>query len=73
MSWKTDWDYLTGDLKVTVRAIDQDGRYRKFDFICYASDEVEAYDRLDALEDAALDLARLRNYHCTEVIDIKKI
>lgn len=73
MAFKTDWNYLTGDLKVTVKAIRQDGRYRIFYFTCYASDEVKACDRLSALAEAAYALAELRNYHLTELIDIKKV
>lgn len=71
MSWKSDWHYLTGDLKVTVRAIDEEDTYRTFDFTCYADKEVNSYDRLTYLEDIAHAMAKLQNYYHAEIIDIK--
>ena len=72
MSWKTDWYYLTGDLKVTVRGIDAEDTYRTFDFTCYVSNYINDYDRLTYLEDAARALANMRDYYQAEIIDIKK-
>ena len=73
MSWKSDWYYLTGDLKITVRGIDAEDTYRTFDFTCYVTDYINDYDRLSYLEDAAHAMAKLRDYYHAEIIDIKKI
>lgn len=73
MSWKNDWGYMSGNLQITVRAIDENGDYKKFTFECYVSKEVNGYDRLDNLSDVAHHVALLRNYYQGEIIDIKEL
>lgn len=72
MKWKTNWSYITGNVKVTVRATDENEDLQTFTFTCFLSREVNSYDRLDNLSDVAHHMALLRNYYRAEIIDIKE-
>ena len=73
MSWKLDWELMSGNVEVTVRAIDENGNYKKFTFTSYVSKEIDGYDRLDNLSDIAHHSALLRNYYQGEIIDVKEL
>lgn len=72
MKWKMNWSYITGNVKVTVRATDENEDLQTFTFTCFLSHEVNSYDRLDNLSDVAHHMALLRNYYRAEIIDIKE-
>jgi hypothetical protein len=72
MSWKREWVYLTGNVTVTVEALDERGKVQTFTFECFVSDKVNAYNRLDGLSEVARVLSNLRNLYHVEVIDIEK-
>ena len=72
MSWKPIWKLMSENVQITVRAIDENGDYKKFTFDCYVSKEINGYDRLDNLSDIAHHLALLRNYYQGEIIDVKE-
>ena len=73
MAWKTTWLYMSGNIQVTVSAIDHNEQKHTFTFTCFVSDDVSDYDRLDNLSDVAHHMALLRNYYHSEIIDIKKL
>lgn len=73
MSWKTEWKFMSGNVQITVRAIDENEIKRTFTFSCFVSNEVNEYDRLDNLSDIAHHLALLRNYYHGEIIDVKEL
>lgn len=73
MSWKNEWKFATGNVKVTVQAQDDNEKKHTFEFTCYVSKEVSDYDRLDNLSDVAHHMALLRNYYHAELIDVKEI
>ena len=73
MSWKNEWKFATGNVKVTVQAQDDNEKKHTFEFTCYVSKEVGDYDRLDNLSDIAHHMALLRNYYHAELIDVKEM
>ena len=74
MSWKTEWEYLTGYLKITVRAKDIKNNYRTFYFICYVASLFSSADsRLSYLEEATRGIAHLRDLCFPEIIDVKRV
>lgn len=73
MSWKPIWNYITGNVKVTVQAIDHNEDLQTFTFTCFLSREVNSYDRLDSLSDVAHHMSLLRNYYHAEIIDIEEL
>ena len=67
------WDFIYGDVTVTVQAVDDDtDKDVTFTFDCFISDELDAYSRLEAVDEAATALAHLRRYHRTDIVDVKK-
>ena len=73
MAWKRTWQYMSGNIQVTVSAIDDNEQKQTFTFTCFVSDGVSYYDRLDNLSDVAHHMALLRNYYQSEIIDIKML
>ena len=73
MACKSTWHYITGNVKVTVQATDENDDLQIFTFTCFLSDEVNSYDRLDNLSDVAHHMALLRNYYRAEIIDIEEL
>ena len=72
MSWQK-WKYISGNVQVTVRAIDHNEENQTFTFTCFISDDISYYDRLDNLSDVAHYMALLRNYYRDEIIDVKEL
>lgn len=71
---KREWSYLGGNVCVKVRARDAETeRFIGFEFTCIISENLDAYDRLDILDDVAHDMAKLRNCHRAEIIDVREI
>ena len=73
MAWKTKWKFMSGNVQVTVSAIDHNERKQTFIFTCFISDDISYYDRLDYLSDVAHYMALLRNYYHAEIIDVKEL
>lgn len=73
MSWNPKWEYMSGEVRVTVCAIDHNEQKQVFTFTCIVSDDISGYDRLDNLSDVAHYMALLRNYYHAEIIDVKEL
>ena len=72
MSWQK-WKFISGNVQVTVRAIDHNEQKQTFTFTCFVSNDISNYDRLDNLTDVAHYMALLRNYYHDEIIEIKEL
>lgn len=72
MSWQK-WKFISGNVQVTVRAIDHNEQKQTFTFTCFVSDDISYYDRLDNLTDVAHYMALLMNYYHAEIIDVKEL
>ena len=73
MTWKNTWKYMSGEVRVTVQAIDHNEQKRIFTFTCVVSNDISYYDRLDYLSDVAHYMALLQNYYHGEIIDVKEL
>jgi hypothetical protein len=68
---KIYWDLIDGCVTVKVRAINHEDKFEEFTFDCFISSEVNSYDKLENVMDAAYHLALLRNLYRAEIIDVK--
>ena len=73
MAWKNTWKYMSGNVQVTVSAIDHNEQTQTFTFTCFISNDISYYDRLDNLSDVAHYMALFRNYYHGEIIDVKEL
>lgn len=69
---KPEWKYLTGNLIVTVKAQNENDEPEYFDFACYVSPNLNAYDKMDNLLDIAQHAANLRELYRADIADIKQ-
>ena len=69
---KNEWNYMSGNLIVTVEALNHDDEKEQFEFECYCSPEINNYDKIDNIGDIAHHAAILRNLYRTEIVDIKE-
>ena len=69
---KIAWNYLTGNLIVTVKALNNDNEPELFTFECYVSSNINPYDKLDNIHDIAQHSANLHGLYLAEIVDIKQ-
>lgn len=69
---KVDYDFISGNIKVKVKAVDDNDKVVYFEFECYCED-INSYDKMENIVYIAYHMGALRNLYRTEVVDVKKI
>lgn len=67
------WKYISGNIKVKVKARNENNKTVYFDFQCYVEKELDAYDKFDYIDDVALAMANLRNLHHYEIVELEEL
>lgn len=73
MNKKNLWQYMAGNLRVKVKARDENEKFATFEFTCFASEDVNWYDRFYALEDVARAMCELRDWNFKEIVDVNEV
>ena len=69
---KKEWKNMSGELIITVEALNQDEEKEQFEFECYISPEINSYDKGDYIGSIALYSAKLWGFYFPEIIEIKE-